>query len=47
MQPGKVENEKNGPKPIATVSYQTYFSHVADYRHLSREELGDFRAPSS
>ena len=45
LQPGKAENETNGPKPVATVSNQTYLpitSYLGDYRHLSRKKLGNF-----
>ena len=44
LQPGKAENETNGPTPVATLSNQTYFpvtSDLADCRHLSRKKLGD------
>ena len=44
LQPGKAENETNGPKSVATVSCQTYFhitSDIANYRHLLRKKIGD------
>ena len=47
LQSSKAENETNGPKPVSTVSNQIYFpnrSDLADYRHLSRNKLGDFQS---
>ena len=45
LQPGKAENETNGPKPFATMSNKIDLPitcDLGDYRHLSRKKLGDF-----
>ena len=42
LSPGKAENKTNGPKPISTVSNQTYSpitSDLDDYRHLSSNKV--------
>ena len=45
LQPGKAENETNGPKAVATVSNQIYLpitSDLSEYKHLLSKILCDF-----
>ena len=46
MQPVKAENETNGPKPVVTVSNQTYLPITSDLSTYEGRNLGFFRAPA-